>query len=474
MANEIQESINKAISTIVDQRIDALELDKTIIGVIDSVVDSTRSIYKIKSDGGYFNARSTESNAIYLPGMAVYIQIPQNDMTKEKLIISRATSLQKDKNIDAVVSAINNYSILGNSVAVSNIDETNGLSLRSYHDPRVEEIYPETIKHRAQFLYAADAETNNYDIDLDTFALYKENATALMIEADFRTSLDSTQRRQYGGVYGLGLNLVFENNDYQYGETQGEIFDYFSKNTKAKEIQDEEEIWHTLEEYDTTVQSLIFNPQVDFNSFIKNDGLLDKSIYEIENLIEVYIENNKADYVQVQEENNDAYILMLKELKLLNSYENVQDAYSAWRNFAIAPPAEKIVSLTLDSDHMTGSPFYFSSWSSQYAIFEIDLSTFKRIENIVFYKDGFQLDENMCEHGVDTGKEIGPKEDIFMKELKIYALQPISAVNGDYRLEIQSPNGLILNTFTPEETLNIAAKVTKAYYEDLSDTAAFY
>ena len=81
MANEIQESINKAISTIVDQRSDALELDKTVIGVIDSIVDSTRNIYKVNCDGGYFNARSTQTNAVYIPGMSVYVQIPQGDFT---------------------------------------------------------------------------------------------------------------------------------------------------------------------------------------------------------------------------------------------------------------------------------------------------------------------------------------------------------------------------------------------------------
>ena len=107
MANNIQKSINDAISTIVSRRIDALALDKTVIGIIDSYVDPAQGIYKIKCDGGYFNARSQSEDAIYQKGMSVYVQIPQNDMTKEKLIISRANTFRNEIQADVTVSAIN-------------------------------------------------------------------------------------------------------------------------------------------------------------------------------------------------------------------------------------------------------------------------------------------------------------------------------------------------------------------------------
>ena len=115
---------------------------------------------------------------------------------------------------------------------------------------------------------------------------------------------------------------------------------------------------------------------------------------------------------------------------------------------------------------MTGAPFYFSSWSTQYEIFNIDFSTFKRIDSILFYKDGFISNNNKDER-------IG--DDIFVKNLKIYALQPISAINGDYSLKLNAPDGYIF----PEEIseneppIKLKAQVFKQYMTDLSDQVAF-
>ena len=225
MANNIQKSINDAISTIVSRRIDALALDKTVIGIIDSYVDPAQGIYKIKCDGGYFNARSQSEDAIYQKGMSVYVQIPQNDMTKEKLIISRANTFRNEIQADVTVSAINNFSIIGtNLLKNTNIIENSGLGIRSYHNP--EEENESTISHRVRSLYG---EGYYYELlDEDIFNLYKKDATALMVEADFRTALSEQQRQQTSGVYGIGLDLKFENTNFSIGETQGEIFDYYA------------------------------------------------------------------------------------------------------------------------------------------------------------------------------------------------------------------------------------------------------
>ena len=100
------------------------------------------------------------------------------------------------------------------------------------------------------------------------------------------------------------------------------------------------------------------------------------------------------------------------------------------------------------------------------------METFAGINDILFYKDGFLLDENKCTHD-NTGREI-PREDLFIKNVKVYALKPISAENGDYRLEISSPNGLVFNSISEDEILQSVAKVTKAYYQNLTDQCTFY
>jgi hypothetical protein len=41
---------------------------------------------------------------------------------------------------------------------------------------------------------------------------------------------------------------------------------------------------------------------------------------------------------------------------------------------------------------MIGNPFHFSSWISQYEVFEIDLESFLRLDSIILYKEGFIQD----------------------------------------------------------------------------------
>ena len=142
MSNQIQESINKAIDTIVHRRINALNLDKTVIATIDNVVNSVNGIYRVKHDGGYFEAKAQQENAIYLKNMPVYVQIPQNDMTKEKIIIGRAYNLREETPSDATITAINNFAIIGSNNVIINNEEKNsaGVALRSYHDPKEETL----------------------------------------------------------------------------------------------------------------------------------------------------------------------------------------------------------------------------------------------------------------------------------------------------------------------------------------------
>mgnify|MGYP006988826036 CR=1 FL=1 len=231
MADQIQNSINTAIDTIIKNRINALTLDKTVIAVIDSLVDIPQNIYRVKYDGGYFNAISQTSTP-YKRGMSVYVQIPQNNMSKEKLIIGRAYSTREEKLTDSVISAINSYSIMGGNLLLGTQNTLpDSFGVRSYHNKNLEngnETHP--VSHRAQYLLTSDTtQSDYYDLDTGSLDIYRDSATGLMVEADFRTALTTEQKTQAAGLYGIILNLVFENSAYAYGETNGEIFEYFAE-----------------------------------------------------------------------------------------------------------------------------------------------------------------------------------------------------------------------------------------------------
>lgn len=497
MANNIQKSINDAISTIVSKRIDALALDKTVIGIIDSYVDTRRGIYKIKCDGGYFNARSQSEGVLYLPGMSVYVQIPQNDMTKEKLIISRANVLREETYADVTVSAINNFSIIGTNLLQNvNTIESSGLGIRSYHDPTEEN--ENTISHRVRSLFGQDY---YYELlDEDIFNLYRKDATALMVEADFRTALGEDQRRQTAGVYGIGLDLKFKNANFSIGETQGEIFNYYANLVQgAITIIDDNGQYvpaavdnegHAQSQkvivYSSQLEQELNNDDISVAALRDDGGLLDKYKSYISSIITVFETSGETkDIDNSWLTSMNAYLSLLNDLKYINLEEIYTDItpslsdkekivkyYEEWFNTEVASPEFNNVAFVLDSNNMTGNPYNYSSWSTQYAIFSIDMETFAGINDILFYKDGFLLDENKCTHD-NTGREV-PREDLFIKNVKVYALKPISAENGDYRLEISSPNGLVFNSISEDEILQSVAKVTKAYYQNLTDQCTFY
>ena len=494
MADEIQKSINKAIDTIIKNRINALALDKTVIAIIDALIDPVMNIYRVQYDGGYFNAVNKQTNSVYRRGMSVYVQIPQNDMTKEKIIIGRAYATKGSELANSVISAVNSYSIMGGNLLKTTENKLpDSFALRSYHDKRYENIIDSEgnvhhpTSHRAQY-FLGDTITHKdyYDLDDASLDIYKESATGLMLQADFRTALSTEQKNQVSGSYGLVLNLVFENSSYQYGETEEEIFNCFAKDIKVENVlvlNPEEDAESEFIAVSKSVADYAndFRNDINFSgteeekknkvqNLLKTDGLIDMYISYIESITNVYSQANPQLFLPEADAAINSFIQMLKDIKAIfteeSSLADIYEEYKNWADLAIAPPAEKNISYVLDSNHMTGAPFYFSSWSTQYEIFNIDFSTFKRIDSILFYKDGFIS---------DNAKDERIGDDIFVKDLKIYALQPISAINGDYSLKLNAPDGYIFSEEVLEEEspIKLKAQVFKQYITDLSDQVAF-
>lgn len=130
-------------------------------------------------------------------------------------------------------------------------------------------------------------------------------------------------------------------------------------------------------------------------------------------------------------------------------------------------PAIKYIPYTIDSNSMTGNPFRFSSWSEQYQIFPIDIENFLYIDSILFYEKDFIDKDN-----VSMISTWGP--DIFLKDIEVYPLKKIDAVNGNYKLSLSMPQGSTFRDSTSEDQLDIVAKVTEKNVNNLSDNATFY
>ena len=85
----------------------------------------------------------------------------------------------------------------------------------------------------------------------------------------------------------------------------------------------------------------------------------------------------------------------------------------------------QLYTLESSSSAFTGQPFNYPSFTEQYAIFDFDAKNFNAVESVVVYCQGFPLKEGESE-----------AENIFIRNIQIYGLSRITAVQGDYSLRL--------------------------------------
>ena len=112
MANQIQEAVLNAIETLVSNRIDKIEADKTVTATIVQCTNSLTNEYKVSYNGGMMFAYAQDGTS-YSQNATVYVLVPQGDFTQKKTIISKAQALEDDSNITFVSSALSNYNLIG-------------------------------------------------------------------------------------------------------------------------------------------------------------------------------------------------------------------------------------------------------------------------------------------------------------------------------------------------------------------------
>lgn len=85
--------IIKAMQIIADSSNSKLKLDKTITAQIDSIENIETGEYRVKYEGNIFPAYSYDVKVTFKPGENVYVKIPENDMSKRKIIEGRISSV---------------------------------------------------------------------------------------------------------------------------------------------------------------------------------------------------------------------------------------------------------------------------------------------------------------------------------------------------------------------------------------------
>lgn len=441
MANQLQESICAAIDTLVNQRIDKLQLDKTVTATITSCVNSLTGEYKVSYNGGFMTAFANEG-ASYNKNAEVYVLIPEGNFTKPKYIVSKAQALTDDNNISFVSSALNNYNLIGRNTIIEN-DKAFPQGVNTYYNKDAILIYDRDNETSDNLLFINDNELINN----------LKEAEALMIEASFQTRLPKLHRLSNNGTYGVRFTLAFKDaakSQVQYKEEEEKI-----KNLPLDDLT-----------YDITdIQSQVIQKQIEeyHNQLINvqsNAALTTNEKYELSkqivDIIKEWILRQSNSFLDTQQK-QIAFQRLDSEWQIDNSIvasEEDKEEYIKYYDYVI------------DNNNMTGNPYLFNTWSDQYSIYPIDVENFLYIQRIVFYCQDFEATD-------DTKNAILYGDDIFIKELEIYGLKTISAKNGDYSLTISESKGNTFKTILDSEYLEITGTL-KHKQASISDSAMFY
>ena len=472
-SSQLQETILKAIDAVVTQRNNDLKLDKTITGIVKKNVGKrgSKPLYQIGYGGGIIEAVTQSVDDVYFPHNSVYVLVPEGNFSNEKIIIGRATSINTDRSASVVAAAVNKYSIVGANLLKSNNEEkiqdiTYGLY--SFHPSTYDSTHG--IEHRAQFLYRKDDEEAKIKFEDDRLNVYKEDATAIMVKADFKTNLDSIQKQQSGARYGLIFNFAFDNLNKGYGETNGDILHNISEIiTRVNENGKSERLSDQISAFEESLFDSS-SSSTELSDWINNNtGQID-ILYE---KVDAYYNAFKVDNAKLNKEiishTIQSYLILLSELKYEISVPNIAQNYKDWMEERVGDDSQKNIQFTLTSDDMIGNPFNFNRWNTQYSVFEIDLETFNHLDSILFYKEGF-YEDGTAEASWPIDK---PGPDIFVKNLQIYAMNPLDNQSGDYTLSVEPYAGQDIflsnkGSSLHPSTTQFKALLLRKFYEDLT------
>lgn len=467
MAN-IQESILQAVDTLVQDRINGIEADKTVIATIVACSNAFTREYKVSYNGGQTVAYAQEG-VTYSANTSVYMLVPQGDFTQKKTIIGKTQAMSDDENISFVSSAISDYNVIGKN-CIADKNNATPAGLNSYYKNDYALIYKHNDNdedHKKQFVSIDNGALKNNLLEAD----------AVLVEASFMTRLPKAHRYTSRGKYGIEFVLAFldsskdpvsiVNKDYLISKsiTSNDTFAIDTITTTTELLQnlwlDDKFINGDFGDYQQQMSKDIITP---LNTIV-NSASLTEEISNAANKLKVIAD---AIYEKMLAANSlnaigyDCADIILEHIYLPNYKE-----YSEEELKECTVQQVKYQSYTIDSNAMTGDPYNFNVYADQYVIFPIDKENFLYIDSILFYSQDF----------VEKDDEINSDlygDDIFVKELEFYGLRKISAKNGEYVLSLSMPQGNTFKSILATDSLKIIGHVAQNINTNLSDATTFY
>lgn len=308
----LQDAILDAIDYLTEEKMSKLTLDKTIVAIVVKRKDVLQNTYYIKYQDNSNLVATAQGDTVYKAGQQVYVLVPQNDLSKDKIILGTASSDNANTDSSFISSVLDDYTYTGESAFVKN---TTSLGLDSYKTVDSGTLYvSDEFKEENQDVVGEDDWWSQHleggYVYNGSFKTSAANSEKLMLRAEFRTDLPAKHRVPgCGGEYGVKALLSFNTNIVDhYLDGEGNVCDTLPEGgtTVYKKR-------HQLYALESTSSSFVGQP-LNYPTFTEQSAIFDFDAENFEGIDSVVVYSQ--GFPQIENAPVDTYDIFVRNVQI--------------------------------------------------------------------------------------------------------------------------------------------------------------
>ena len=313
----LQDAILDAIDYLTEEKMSKLTLDKTIVAIVVKRKDVLQNTYYIKYQDNSNLVATAQGDAVYKAGQQVYVLVPQNDLSKDKIILGTASSDNANTDSSFISSVLDDYTYTGESAFVKN---TTSLGLDSYKTVDSGTLYvSDEFKEENADVVGEDVTDKDkwWSQHLEGGYVYNNsfktsaaNSEKLMLRAEFRTDLPAKHRIPgCGGEYGVKALLSFKTNIVDhYLDEKDNVCDTLPEGGKT--VYKKRHQLYTLE---STSSSFVGQP-LNYPTFTEQSAIFDFDAENFEGIDSVVVYSQ--GFPQIENAPIDTYDIFVRNVQI--------------------------------------------------------------------------------------------------------------------------------------------------------------
>lgn len=295
--NSISEQVLQAVEIVVEDKVSKLKYDKTKQGKIYSIEDLNTGEYRVTLNGAHVIAYAEDTSKTYKVGEAVYVKIPEGEMSNKKIITSSVTTTSlNEAQLNSLANSITEIS--------PTFDDLYGGAYDRSASYGVIAGAPPTVQGKGWVYIFNNGDNYTQDDYHGLFQQYSSTYQYIRLKASFLTQFHSTHNK---GNYGIEVEFYTKDNSsvsYRLDCSN------FNGNPYGFSVYSPQEIIIQAQtSYLTGLKSIkLFEENFDYDRITYYNGAPDKQITDVAN---IFVKDIILQYVDKLDLSDITYYLMI-------------------------------------------------------------------------------------------------------------------------------------------------------------------